>query len=170
LFASGAIIYSYVGGNPVNKIDPLGLTPEGAAIGGAIGGGVGGVIGGLVGGGGGTLVAPGVGTIGGGIAGAGEGAVNVAVIGAVIGDIVSDAIKGKAAANDDTYEQCGPDDGDPCDEILKELQELRNDILNDYISGLTTELELEKLRRLFNEQVIDFRKQCPRQGQQLDLL
>jgi hypothetical protein len=26
LFASGAIIYAYVGGNPVNAVDPLGLT------------------------------------------------------------------------------------------------------------------------------------------------
>jgi hypothetical protein len=25
LFASGAIIYAYIGGNPVNSIDPLGL-------------------------------------------------------------------------------------------------------------------------------------------------
>lgn len=29
--------YSYVGGNPVNYYDPLGLTPAGAAIGGRIG-------------------------------------------------------------------------------------------------------------------------------------
>lgn len=87
--AGGSNIYTYVGNSPLHYIDPYGLTPEGAAIGGAVGAGVGGLLGGLAGGVGGTLMAPGLGTIGVGIAGAGQGAVDGAVIGSVLGDAIS---------------------------------------------------------------------------------
>ena len=91
--------YAYVLDSPVGKIDPLGLGPQGAAVGAGIGGAIGGVAGAVVGGAGAgagcTLVAPGVGTVGcgavGGAAGAAEGTTAGAAAGAAIGSITEDA-------------------------------------------------------------------------------
>jgi uncharacterized protein RhaS with RHS repeats len=90
--AAGLNTYAYVRNNPLRVSDLLGLTPEGAAIGGVAGAGVGAVFGGIIGSAGGSLVAPGVGTLGGGIAGAGQGAIDGAIIGSFLGDAVSNAL------------------------------------------------------------------------------
>ena len=93
-------IFRYVGNDPLNWVDPLGLTPGGAVLGGVIGGSAGGLGGLLVGAAGGTLVAPGVGTIGGGFAGEVEGAAWGALAGAAIGDWLSDMLSNSSEAND----------------------------------------------------------------------
>lgn len=73
--------YGYVNQNPVNYIDPTGLTPEGAAIGSILGSGTGLILGGGIG----SLAGP-----GGTLIMSGEGAAEGAVIGGVVGDALSD--------------------------------------------------------------------------------
>ena len=82
----GINFYRYVTNNATNQIDPSGLWPSGAVVGGFVGGLVGGVIGFGVGGG--TLVAPGFGTVGGAVAGSWQGAAAGTAIGAATGALV----------------------------------------------------------------------------------
>jgi RHS repeat-associated protein len=105
----GFNLYGFVGGDPVDRIDFVGWTPTGRAIGTVVGGligmGAGVQIGGAIGGGGGalggTLVEPGGGTIVGGGAGAVGGAVIGGIIGTGVGgliggnlgDLISDAVE-----------------------------------------------------------------------------
>lgn len=92
-YSGGVNFYRYVRNNPINLIDPPGLGPTGAGVGGVIGGILGGIIGVGAGAGGGTLVAPGVGTIGGGIEGGVEGAAAGAAVGGAIGAAIGNAIE-----------------------------------------------------------------------------
>ncbi len=86
--------------DPVNWVDPWGLTRAGSAVGGTIGSVVGGAVGylggGALGGVAGTLALPGGGTIAGGITGAEAGgyagAAGGAIVGAWLGDKISDLL------------------------------------------------------------------------------
>jgi RHS repeat-associated protein len=86
----GYNLYRFVYESPLSYIDPDGLTPTGAGIGGAIGGAIGGVLGGIVGAAGGTLVLPGGGTIAGGAELGVTGFAAGGALGAAAGNAISD--------------------------------------------------------------------------------
>jgi RHS repeat-associated protein len=102
--------YRYVGNNPTDLVDPLGLWSW-TGIGAGVGGVVGGIGGALAGAGGGTVVAPGVGTIGagveGGVVGAAAGAVAGAAVGAAIGNAI-DWFKRNSCENGKNCAPCAP--------------------------------------------------------------
>ncbi|WP_231663654.1 RHS repeat-associated core domain-containing protein [Ralstonia solanacearum] len=110
----GINLYSYVRGNPLTRIDPLGLadndvcvaswTIGGAACGGAAGSVVGGVLGGVGGGAGCTFFLPGVGTVScgatGAVAGSNVGSAAGATVGGVIGHAIGSAVCSKGGEDD----------------------------------------------------------------------
>ncbi|GAB3785815.1 RHS repeat-associated core domain-containing protein [Dyella agri] len=113
----GINTYAYVGGDPLDLIDPLGFVSSGpmcraawatagAACGAAVGGVLGGV-GGAVGAGGAcTLVAPGVGTVGCGVAGGAEGASAGTAAGAGLGGAIGAWAGSKACDGQDPCPPC----------------------------------------------------------------
>ena len=137
LHESGGInLYGYVGGNPLNYVDPFGLEPDSGCVaactigGGIIGGGIGyyglGLLGGLLGGGGGTLVGP-EGTIAGGIAGAVAGSRAGGAGGAAAGSAAGNAA-GRMFCRDngeDNKEDCRKEK-QGCIELCSEIAEKKD--------------------------------------------
>ncbi len=86
----GSNPYGYVGGNPVNMIDPMGLGPTGATVGGAVGGVAGRAAGATAGG---AIAGPPGAWIGGALGGA-AGRAGGRVAGSWIEDICKEAVAG----------------------------------------------------------------------------
>ncbi|WP_157678979.1 RHS repeat-associated core domain-containing protein [Methylovulum psychrotolerans] len=90
----GMNTYGYVGGNPVNQIDPYGLTAEGAVLGGTIGGGAA-----IVG-----SIAIDVTTGGANILATPSEIAFATAAGAAFGDVVSDFVNNVSSALENAYE------------------------------------------------------------------
>jgi hypothetical protein len=81
--------------------------------------------------------------------------VGTGVIVSEIGIVISDEIKGRDAANDDTYEQCPDDDDTDCDEWRKLLVLQGDAILSNFFNHKISLAEFNKKVKEHN-QAVDF--------------
>ena len=156
-FGGGLNLSGYSGNDPVNRIDPSGLDPEGAKAGAFVGGLICGAVGAYYGVGagaaGGAFAGGGVGAfpggVAGGLAGGAGGAAAGAAGGAIIGDLLGDALKRLRNLLSDN-----PTDDDPTVDTNTETRDQEcsrraQDLYDSLIASGKSEAEARRLQRAY---------------------